>query len=139
MPFCTSCGAPRLERGRFCMRCGAPLRAPQLSAPAAGPAAGVPRVSVQSQPVAPAQPAAVPTRQEVPQEARQKIPTQVRPDAARSVKSSTPPPTPRVRRAVRLLLVLSLVGAMCAGGYLRYTSTTCQLRRVFAVADWTCG
>jgi hypothetical protein len=137
MPFCTSCGAPRPEGGRFCKRCGAPFLAPQLPAPVAGPAAGSPPASAVSVPSA--QPAAAPTHREVPQEADQKIPVQGRPGSSGSVKSSTSPPTPRVRRAVRLLVVVSLVGGMCAGGYLRYTSTTCQLRRAFAVADWTCG
>jgi hypothetical protein len=139
MPFCTSCGAPRPESGRFCTRCGAPLRAPQLPAPVAGPAADAPPASVQPPASVPPAPPAAPTGREVQQEADQKIPLEGRPDSPGSVKSSTSSPTPRVRRAVRLLVVVSLVGGMCAGGYLRYTSTTCQLRRAFAVADWTCG
>jgi hypothetical protein len=140
MPFCTSCGAPRPEGGRFCKRCGAPFLAPRLPAPVAGPAAGIPPASAQPPAsVPPAQPAAAATRREVPQEADQKILVQGRPGSSGSVASSTSPATPRVRRAVRLLVVVSLVGGMCAGGYLRYTSTTCQLRRAFAVADWTCG
>lgn len=140
MPFCTSCGAPRPERGRFCPRCGAPFSATRTPPPVDGPSKA-PASALVHPPVfdPPARPDVAAPRGEVPTVPGPTVPLQDRGDQTRSVTSSPSPRARRARRTVRLLLVVSLVGGMCAGGYLRYTSTTCQLRRVFAVADWTCG
>jgi hypothetical protein len=56
--------------------------------------------------------------------------------------ASTGPASPRSAgravRALRFLVVLAVLAAACVGAYARYESTTCQLRRAFATAGWTC-
>jgi hypothetical protein len=44
-----------------------------------------------------------------------------------------------MRRAVTWIAALTVIAAVAVGADLRYTSTTCQLRRAFDVAGWTCG
>jgi hypothetical protein len=45
----------------------------------------------------------------------------------------------RLRRTIFWIAALALIASVALAGYLRYTSTTCQLRRAFGVAGWTCG
>lgn len=129
--FCTTCGAPAAQTrpetvssaadasiGFHCERCQAQLLPGQRFCNACGATVG-------------ATPEGTMTVRQPPRPTR----------SVAAQGSGRPAPRPRPRRSPirRALTWIALLALLAAGGYLRYTSTTCQLRRAFNVANWTCG
>lgn len=109
VPRCPRCGASLVAAPRFCTACGAPIE-------------------IAWEDVAPVREHAARldgNGHEVDAGGEPRLP-----DTARRS---------RHRRMIVWMLVLAVLAALAATAYVRYTSTTCQLRRAFGVAGWTCG